>query len=198
MSLSYLVSTAGHAQAQNDDYPHDITSITQLIREGARELGDRSVVGFAVPSTKVEGEWECERYCKYPSVLVDTVVVAQLTIRSNLAYKQLIQLSQSFAQALLPQLGPLEKHERGGENQIVSLLCPTGIDFLVAWIGCMGLGLGVVFVASVQACHGNTNLGARSDLEIARTDLNVPQQPSYIFFNQPDRLIYCIIRTTPP
>ncbi|KAJ9125226.1 hypothetical protein QFC22_000181 [Naganishia vaughanmartiniae] len=49
MSLSYLVSTAGHAQYQNEVYPHRISSLTQLIREGAEELGDRHVVGFAEP-----------------------------------------------------------------------------------------------------------------------------------------------------
>ena len=64
MSLSYLVSTAGHAQAQNDVYPHDIQSINQLIREGAEELGDWTVVGFAVPNAGGVG-WACERYCKY-------------------------------------------------------------------------------------------------------------------------------------
>jgi hypothetical protein len=34
-----------------------------------------------------------------------------------------------------------------GERLIVSLLAPTGPEFLVAWIACIGLGHGVVFIA---------------------------------------------------
>lgn len=69
MSLSYLVSTAGHAQAQNDENPHDIVTLNQLVRQGARELQDRPVVGFAVPksestSASEKDGWGCEQYCK--------------------------------------------------------------------------------------------------------------------------------------
>lgn len=67
MTLSYLISTAGHAQAQNESNPHNIRSINQLIHDGAEELGDKPVVGFAVP-VKEGGrdgeEWDCERYCE--------------------------------------------------------------------------------------------------------------------------------------
>jgi hypothetical protein len=75
MSLSYLVSTAGHAQYQNEVYPHNISSLTQLIREGAEELGDRHVVGFAEPLTDDNGKdlkdsggrllWQCYRLCEH-------------------------------------------------------------------------------------------------------------------------------------
>ena len=64
MSLSYLVSTAGHAQAQNDENPHDIVTLNQLVRQGAKELGDKPVVGFAVPSTTEKDVWGCEQYCE--------------------------------------------------------------------------------------------------------------------------------------
>jgi hypothetical protein len=63
--LSYLVSTAGHARYQNEQYPHDIKSIVQLVDEGAKEFGDEKVVGFA--STTANGgaaRWKCDRYCK--------------------------------------------------------------------------------------------------------------------------------------
>jgi hypothetical protein len=66
MVLSYLVSTAGHAQHQNETYPHDITTIVQLITEGAEEFGDEKVVGFTSPGTGVVGgdaSWRCDRYC---------------------------------------------------------------------------------------------------------------------------------------
>lgn len=62
MTLSYLVSTAGHAQAQNDRCPHDVRSILQLIEEGAEEMGDEKVVGFTSPSDG--GEWDCLRLCE--------------------------------------------------------------------------------------------------------------------------------------
>lgn len=62
MTLSYLVSTAGHAQRQNEAYPHDIRSILQLIDEGAEEFGDEEVVGF---TSIRNGQWQCDRYCAY-------------------------------------------------------------------------------------------------------------------------------------
>ena len=66
MVLSYLVSTAGHAQHQNETYPHDIRTIVQLITEGAGEFGDEKVVGFTSPETGTAGgdaPWRCDRYC---------------------------------------------------------------------------------------------------------------------------------------
>jgi hypothetical protein len=83
MSLSYLVSTAGHAQAQNDENPHDIVTLNQLVRQGARELQDRPVVGFAVPkSTSTSGSsyssekdsWGCEEYCKSFLITLDRAI----------------------------------------------------------------------------------------------------------------------------
>jgi hypothetical protein len=74
MTISYLVSTAGHAQYQNEQYPHHIQSLTQLIREGAEDLGNRPVVGFARPEVDTQGKdkkdeggriiWQCDRYCE--------------------------------------------------------------------------------------------------------------------------------------
>jgi hypothetical protein len=66
MVLSYLVSTAGHAQHQNETYPHDIKTIVQLITDGAQEFGDEKVVGFTSPETGtagVDAPWRCDRYC---------------------------------------------------------------------------------------------------------------------------------------
>jgi hypothetical protein len=79
MSLSYLVSTAGHAQAQNEENPHDIVTLNQLVREGARELQDRPVVGFAVPnststSASEKDGWGCEQYCKSFLISLDRVI----------------------------------------------------------------------------------------------------------------------------
>jgi hypothetical protein len=68
MVLSYLVSTAGHAQHQNETYPHDIRTIVQLITEGAEEFGDEKVVGFTSPDTGITGgdaAWRCDRYCTF-------------------------------------------------------------------------------------------------------------------------------------
>lgn len=63
MTLSYLVSTAGHAQYQNEQYPHDVRTILQLIDEGADEMGNEKVVGFT--SVSDQGEWKCDRLCQY-------------------------------------------------------------------------------------------------------------------------------------
>jgi hypothetical protein len=62
MVLSYLVSTAGHSQEQNDAYPHDIKTVLQLIYEGSDEFKEEKVVGFT--SVK-DGQWTCDRYCEY-------------------------------------------------------------------------------------------------------------------------------------
>ncbi|KAK4686150.1 hypothetical protein P7C73_g3978, partial [Tremellales sp. Uapishka_1] len=69
MTLSYLVSTAGHARQQNDAYPHEIQSILQLIEGGAQELGNEKVVGFM--SIGENGEWRCDRYCHGRSLGVE-------------------------------------------------------------------------------------------------------------------------------
>lgn len=66
MPLSYLVSTAGHSQSQNDRCPHDIRSIIQLIDQGADELGDEKVVGFV--SLSDADRWVCDRYCEYAAM----------------------------------------------------------------------------------------------------------------------------------
>ena len=62
MGLSYLVSTAGHAQEQNDANPHDVRSILQLVQEGAEEFGAEKVVGFT--SLEAGRKWSCTRYCE--------------------------------------------------------------------------------------------------------------------------------------
>ncbi|WVF66748.1 hypothetical protein IAT40_001490 [Kwoniella sp. CBS 6097] len=120
MSISYLVSTAGHAQRQNELHPHNIKSILQLIQEGSEELGDEKVVGFTSPSER-DSAWTCLR----------------------LSFRELLSLSGKL-------IGQLEKNGlRGptGERNVVSLLCPTGLDFLLAWIALMRMGYGVVFIA---------------------------------------------------
>lgn len=60
MTLSYLVSTAGHSQRQNELYPHNVTTILQLVEEGAEELQGEKVVGF---TSLRSGRWVCDRYC---------------------------------------------------------------------------------------------------------------------------------------
>lgn len=62
MTLSYLVATAGHAQAQNEKNPHDIRSIIQLVEEGAAEFDQEKVVGFTL---KTNEGWQCDRYCVF-------------------------------------------------------------------------------------------------------------------------------------
>jgi len=64
MTLSYLVSTAGHAQHQNDHHPHNIQSIPQLIEEGAEEFGAEKVVGFTSVSG-ADGVWSCDCFCGF-------------------------------------------------------------------------------------------------------------------------------------
>jgi hypothetical protein len=66
MTLSYLVSTAGHAQRQNETYPHNISSILQLVDEGAEELGEEPVAGF---TSLQDGQWRCDHYCSSHSSL---------------------------------------------------------------------------------------------------------------------------------
>ncbi|WVQ94361.1 hypothetical protein IAU59_001440 [Kwoniella sp. CBS 9459] len=126
-SISYLVSTAGHAQHQNELYPHDITSILQLIQEGSEELGDEKVVGFSALSHGGGGEgdrdgiWECLR----------------------LSFRELLSLTGK----LVTQLEENGLRAPSDVRDVVSLLCPTGLDFLLAWIGLMRMGYGVVFTA---------------------------------------------------
>ncbi|KAK8849366.1 hypothetical protein IAR55_004698 [Kwoniella newhampshirensis] len=118
MTLSYLVSTAGHARHQNEQHPHDVQTILQLIKEGAEEFGDETVVGFTSLS---DDRWLCDRY----------------------SFTELLTLSNEVT------VGLKESGIKAGQggNNIVSLLCPTGLDFLLAWIALMRMGCGVVFIA---------------------------------------------------
>ncbi|ORX40318.1 hypothetical protein BD324DRAFT_655201 [Kockovaella imperatae] len=114
MTLSYLVSTAGYSREQNESYPHDITSIVQLIDEGANEFEDEPVVGFA---RLTDPGWVCDRY----------------------SYRYISRLADGLTTAL--EMKPVS------DNPTIGLLCPSNLDFLVAWIALMRLGYGVLFVA---------------------------------------------------
>ncbi|WVW83561.1 hypothetical protein I302_105582 [Kwoniella bestiolae CBS 10118] len=120
MTLSYLVSTAGHAQQQNELYPHEIQTILQLIEDGADELRSEKVVGFTSKHESSQG-WRCDRY----------------------SFPELLDLSTRLASGLIDR-GVLINHD---DTRIVSLLCPTGLDFLLAWIALMRMGYGVVLIA---------------------------------------------------
>ncbi len=72
MTFSYLVSTAGHAQHQNDLNPHEIRNILQIIEDGAKEFGEEKVVGFASVSGP-DGCWSCDRHCGWDIILHETL-----------------------------------------------------------------------------------------------------------------------------
>ncbi len=65
-----------------------------------------------------------------------------LLIAASIAYPELLTLAQCMSARLDISPAPQD-----GEQHIISLLCPTGPDFLVAWLALMGLGYGVVLVA---------------------------------------------------
>nr|XP_019010654.1 uncharacterized protein I206_03956 [Kwoniella pini CBS 10737]OCF49435.1 hypothetical protein I206_03956 [Kwoniella pini CBS 10737] len=119
MTLSYLVSTAGHAQYQNEQYPHDVENILQLINDGAKEFEQEKVVGFT--SRTENAGWTCDCY----------------------SFPELLDLSSRLVGGLVSE-GVNESKDNAG---IVSLLCPTGLDFLLGWIALMRMGYGVVLIA---------------------------------------------------
>ena len=61
------------------------------------------------------------------------------------AFTELLASSDRLAAANFART--LGNGRRDDGTCIVSLLCPTGLDFLLAWIALMRMGLGVVFVA---------------------------------------------------
>lgn len=96
------------------------------------------------------------------NVVEETASVPRLTTHHIIAFKDLLALSAVYADEL-KKLGLvrdlyslnrtkglwLDKQDAPSEGQlpIISILAPTGPDFLVAWIACIGLGYGVVFIA---------------------------------------------------
>lgn len=62
----------------------------------------------------------------------------------EVAFPELISRASAVAHKLIKAGVPTNE---SGEEKIVSLLCPTGLDFLLTWIAGMRLGYGVVFVA---------------------------------------------------
>ncbi|WWD19982.1 hypothetical protein CI109_104455 [Kwoniella shandongensis] len=119
MTLSYLITTAGHARHQNEQNPHDIQTILQLINQGSEEFGDEKVVGFTTLTS--EGRWQCDRY----------------------SFTELLTLSNGIIAGLLQAGIAPAQHDKN----VVSLLCPTGLDFLLGWIALMRMGYGVMFIA---------------------------------------------------
>lgn len=75
----------------------------------------------------------CNRTCGSAIGSVGVIMI-QLTV----AFKQIVALSGKLISEL-PGFG--------ADGGLVCLLCPTGLDFLVAWIGLMRMGRGVVLVA---------------------------------------------------
>ena len=151
MTLSYLVSTAGHAQRQNEHYPHTIESILQLVYEGAQELGDEPVVGF---TSLRDDSWVCDHCCTYhslltpipppSSVLPKRAILAVLT--DSVAFRQLLALATALERDLIA--AGLENRAGHDEpQQTVSMLCPTGLHCLVSWLALMRMGYAVVLVA---------------------------------------------------
>jgi acyl-CoA synthetase (AMP-forming)/AMP-acid ligase II len=69
-------------------------------------------------------------------------IVSTSLIELIIAYPKLLALSEGVASKLIK--GGIPIQEDGG---VVSMLCPTGLDFLVGWIALMRMGYGVVFVA---------------------------------------------------
>ena len=57
------------------------------------------------------------------------------------AYVELLSLATAMEDML--RRSGIPRAQEG----VVSLLCPTGLDFLVSWIALMRMGYGVVFTA---------------------------------------------------
>lgn len=60
------------------------------------------------------------------------------------AFGDLLSLSDVLIRGLIDVGVPINEKD---EDSVVSLLCPTGLDFLLAWIGLLRMGHGVVFIA---------------------------------------------------
>jgi acyl-CoA synthetase (AMP-forming)/AMP-acid ligase II len=59
------------------------------------------------------------------------------------AYRDILALSDSMAGALVRQGVKINRDQ----IKIISILFPTGLDFLVIWVSLMRMGYGVVLVA---------------------------------------------------
>jgi hypothetical protein len=80
---------------------------------------------------------QCSREDGLATGFVGLFVSARLTS----AFKSLVTLSEQ----LIFDFGELRLLPSSGG--IVCLLCPTGLDFLIAWIALMRIGYGVVLIA---------------------------------------------------
>jgi acyl-CoA synthetase (AMP-forming)/AMP-acid ligase II len=80
--------------------------------------------------------------------VIDTVSAVQSVtcmLIYYIAFTQLLALSEVVASNLLDCGIPILH----GETGVVSLICPTGLEFLLAWLALMRMGYGVVFIAWV-------------------------------------------------
>lgn len=76
----------------------------------------------------------------------DTVISSSnlpYPLADDSAFKQILEMSNSMASTLV-KLG-VEVHR--DTTKMVSILFPTGLDFLIIWITLMRMGYGVVLIA---------------------------------------------------
>lgn len=80
------------------------------------------------------------------------------------AFRQLLQLSSSFSELVEKEISD-QPDARPGQTT-VSLLCPTGPEFLMAWIACMLKGWATVFIAPQCSPSAIAHLVSSSDSRI--------------------------------
>lgn len=84
--------------------------------------------------------------------------------RCPAAFRQLLQLSRAFSE-LVKDAIPTEEDATPGQ-MTVSLLCPTGPEFLIAWIACMLHGWATVFIAPQCSPTAINHLGTSSESRV--------------------------------
>lgn len=64
-SIPYVVATGEVAQAYNQKHPHGISSINQLIEQGAKTHPDTVVAGISAPPESSASKWSCTTLSRF-------------------------------------------------------------------------------------------------------------------------------------
>lgn len=123
--LNYFTCTLGHAvllkERSGDLASEPFKNALDLIQRQADRYPDSPAVGFAKFEHGGRADW--------------------------LTFRQLDELSIQASQIVSKCMGHGRKPSNDGGEQIVALLCPSNMDFLLTWLGLMRLGYTVMFLA---------------------------------------------------
>lgn len=133
--LNYFTCTLGHATILKEQAGHPVASyknVLELIEHQAKIRPQAPAIGFARfhdgGSNSSSTEADASPWPKW------------------LTFAQLHESSIRASRILRSRISP-RRNESGVHGNVIALLCPSSMDFILIWLGLMRLGYTVLFLA---------------------------------------------------